>query len=75
MIVDTHIHVWDLSRAGYPWLEGDQTILNRSYQLTELEEERKKAGVTTGVLVQAGGNLEKKKIWRVGRADERSIKA
>jgi L-fuconolactonase len=58
MIVDTHIHVWDLSRASYPWLEGNQTILNRSYQLTELEEECKKVGVTTGVLVQAGGNLD-----------------
>jgi L-fuconolactonase len=62
MIVDTHIHVWDLSRASYPWLEGDKTILNRSYHLTELEEEKKKAGVTEGVLVQAGGNLQDSKL-------------
>src|SRR3954469_7134199 len=58
MIVDTHIHVWDLERAGYPWLQGDESILNRTYTLSELDAERKDAGVTAGVLVQAAGNLQ-----------------
>ncbi|MBC7947369.1 MAG: amidohydrolase family protein [Chitinophagaceae bacterium] len=57
-IVDTHIHVWDLSRADYPWLKGDATILNRSYKLDEIDEERKVAGVTHGVMVQASCNLD-----------------
>ena len=57
-IIDTHIHVWDLNRAEYPWLKSDTSILNRTYTIEEIEEERKKAGVTAGVLVQASGNLE-----------------
>lgn len=57
-IVDTHIHVWDLSRAAYPWLQGDTSLLNNTWRIEQLEEERKKAGVTNGVLVQASSNIE-----------------
>ena len=57
MLVDTHIHVWDLEKAEYPWLQGDTSILNRTWKIEELEGERKKAGVTMGVLVQASGNF------------------
>ena len=58
MIVDTHIHVWDLERAKYPWLEGDTSILNRTWKIEELENERKSAGIAEGILVQASGNFE-----------------
>jgi L-fuconolactonase len=57
-IVDTHIHVWNFERADYLWLKGDTSILNRTYHLEELEAERKRAGVTDGVLVQAANNFE-----------------
>lgn len=57
-LVDTHVHAWNLDRAEYPWLANDTSILNRSWNLDELEEERIKAGVTEGVLVQAAGNDE-----------------
>jgi len=57
-IIDTHVHVWDIEKADYPWLEGDQSILNRTWQIEEIENERKQAGITAGVLVQASGNLE-----------------
>ena len=56
--VDTHIHVWDLKRAEYPWLKGNTSILNRTWTIGELEEERKIAGISVGVLVQASGNFE-----------------
>lgn len=56
--VDTHVHVWNFDRADYLWLKGDTSILNRSYYIDELEEERKKAGVTDAVLVQAANNFE-----------------
>jgi L-fuconolactonase len=56
--VDTHVHVWNFERAEYLWLKGDTSILNRSYHVEELEEEREKAGVTGGVLVQAANNFE-----------------
>lgn len=57
-LVDTHIHAWDLDKAEYPWLKGDTSILNRSWSIDQLEEERQQAGVTAGVLVQASGNKE-----------------
>jgi L-fuconolactonase len=57
-IVDTHVHVWNFDKADYSWLKGDTSILNRSYHIEELEEQRKKAGVTDGVLIQAANNFE-----------------
>lgn len=57
-IIDTHVHVWDLKKADYPWLKGETSILNRTWTIDELEEERKQAGITAGVLVQASGNIE-----------------
>ena len=57
-IIDTHVHIWDLEKAQYPWLQGDNSILNRTWRIEEIEYDRKKAGVTSGVLVQAGGNIE-----------------
>ena len=58
MIIDTHVHVWDLKKAEYPWLQNDTSILNRTWKIEQLEEERKEAGISAGVLVQAGSNVE-----------------
>ena len=57
-IIDTHVHIWDLKKAQYPWLEGDTSILNRTWRIEEIENDRKEAGITAGVLVQASGNIE-----------------
>ena len=57
-LIDTHIHIWNFSKAKYAWLENDISILNRNYDIEELYRERKNAGVTGGVLVQAANNLE-----------------
>ena len=55
-IIDTHIHVWNFDKAAYTWLEGNATILNRTYDIAELEQEKEAAGVTEGILVQAANN-------------------
>jgi len=55
-LIDTHIHIWNLSRAEYPWLKGNTSILNRTYDLNELEPQRKTMGITAGILVQAANN-------------------
>ena len=55
-LIDTHIHVWDPNQAEYPWLKGNTSILNRTYDLEELEPQRKTIGITAGVLVQAANN-------------------
>ena len=57
-IIDTHVHIWDLDKAHYPWLHGDTSILNRTWRIEEIENERKQVGITAGVLVQASGNME-----------------
>lgn len=57
-IIDTHIHVWNLERLRYSWLDGNTSILNRTYLLTELENSLKAAGVTNGILVQAANTVE-----------------
>lgn len=57
-IIDTHIHIWDLEHISYGWLEGNETILNQTYTLEQLDRPRKTAGITAGVLVQADNHFE-----------------
>jgi L-fuconolactonase len=57
-IIDTHIHVWNFEKAYYLWLEGNDSILNRTYNIEEIESERIALNVTKGVLVQAANNTE-----------------
>lgn len=53
---DTHIHIWDLQRVEYAWLEKDTSILKRNYALEQLDDQRLLAGVEAGILVQAACN-------------------
>jgi L-fuconolactonase len=57
-IVDTHLHCWNFEKAQYSWLDGDTSLLNRTYHIEEVEEEIKQVGVTEVVLVQSANNLE-----------------
>ena len=57
-VIDTHIHIWNLEKVEYEWLRGDTSILNRSYNLMEINNERLKVGIEEGVLVQAANNFE-----------------
>lgn len=57
-IIDAHIHVWNFDKAAYAWLDGNTSILNRTYNIGEIEKERNAKGVTEGILVQAANNLE-----------------
>jgi len=57
-IIDTHIHVWNFEHARYDWLKNDTSILNRNYDIGELEKDRVKAGITQGVLIQAANSFE-----------------
>ena len=57
-LIDTHVHIWDLEKVDYPWLKGNQSVLNRTYQINELSPQLSNAGVTKGILVQASNNAE-----------------
>lgn len=60
--IDSHIHIWNFERARYTWLEGNTTILNRDYNIDELEPQVAAAGVTAGILVQAA-NTEEETVY------------
>lgn len=53
MIVDSHLHVWDLSTGGYNWLGPQHGELHRSFTPEEASRELANAGVDAAVLVQA----------------------
>ena len=57
MLIDAHVHVWDLGRnpygVDYPWLTSDLPPLFRTYTLTEIRTEMDASGVCGVVLVQA----------------------
>lgn len=72
-IIDTHIHSWDLRRARYTWLEGDTSILNRTYELTELLPQFSGAGVSQGILVQAANNAEDTQLMLEAAAQHEQI--
>jgi L-fuconolactonase len=51
--VDSHLHVWDLSRGGYDWLGPRHGVLYRSFPPDEAAAELTAAGIGSAVLVQA----------------------
>lgn len=58
LLVDGHQHVWDLTRAEYPWLGPELGDLNRSIGMDELLPLLNQAGIHRTVLVQASDNAE-----------------
>ncbi|WP_349897517.1 amidohydrolase family protein [Parafrigoribacterium soli] len=57
-VLDTHQHVWDLSRAEYSWLGPDAGELNRTIAFDELKPSLKRAGIHGTVLVESADNAE-----------------
>jgi L-fuconolactonase len=57
-IIDSHVHIWNFAKANYEWLKNDTSVLNRNYEIEELQSEVKKTAITGGVLVQAANNFE-----------------
>jgi L-fuconolactonase len=53
IMVDAHQHYWQPSRGDYGWLSDAPESLRRSFLPPDLAEERKAAGVTFSILVQA----------------------
>jgi len=57
-IIDAHVHVWNFDQAEYAWLKNDTSVLNRNYDIEELQPQKESAGITAGILVQAANNFE-----------------
>jgi L-fuconolactonase len=58
MIVDTHLHIWDIERNSYPWLLPSHGSIYRTFQITEAGIQLEAAGVQKAVLVQAMNSYE-----------------
>ena len=53
MIVDSHVHLWDLERSAYPWMSGAFGPIAHSFAPAELEAELRACSVDRAILVQA----------------------
>jgi L-fuconolactonase len=53
VIVDSHVHLWDLERSGYSWMTGAFAAIERTFTAAELEAELRAYGVDCAILVQA----------------------
>ena len=58
MIIDAHLHVWDLQRARYDWLGAAHGPIFRTVTEDEVLPELRACGVDGVVLVQAADNAE-----------------
>ena len=55
LIIDAHVHIWQLNQPNMDWLTGDAELhrLHRDVAVTELAAELRSNGVAGAVLVQA----------------------
>ena len=53
MIIDSHLHVWDLDRCTYPWLDEGAAPINRTITLDDIEPTLVRHAVGGVVLVQS----------------------
>jgi L-fuconolactonase len=52
-IIDTHLHVWDLDRSPYSWIDPNIPPFNRTFTFDEVAPQLAQNGVDAVVLVQA----------------------
>ncbi len=53
MIIDAHVHVWDLARGGYDWPDASEPALYRTMTVDDLAPVLDERGIEGVVLVQA----------------------
>lgn len=69
MIIDSHQHFWDLSRADYGWLTPDHSALYRNYLPVDLAPVLLDHGVRATVVVQAApSEAETRYLFALARA-------
>jgi L-fuconolactonase len=58
VIVDAHHHIWDTSRADYPWMTDELAVIRRPFTPADLEPLLDAAGVDGTVLIQTRASLD-----------------
>src|SRR3712207_6208337 len=56
--IDSHMHVWQLSRGDYGWLTTDLGPIYRDFGIEDVRASWKQAGVDSAILVQAAPTRE-----------------
>jgi L-fuconolactonase len=64
MIIDAHVHVWDPTRASYPWLGPGMGDLDRAIGLDEILPTLRERAVDGVVLVQASDDAGDTEVMR-----------
>ena len=62
MIIDSHLHIWDLEQADYPWMDAGMGDLWRTITLAEIEPVLDARGIEGVVLVQASDNADDTRV-------------
>jgi L-fuconolactonase len=67
-VIDAHHHLWDLSRAEYPWMSGDALApIRRTFTVDDLSAVLEANGVDASVVVQARSDTaETAELLRTG---------
>jgi len=59
MVIDAHLHLWDIERLPYPWLRRpENAAINRTFGFADFASRAAAAGVDRAVLVQADDTAE-----------------
>jgi L-fuconolactonase len=58
VIIDSHLHIWDLERAEYAWLNPSLCPINRTINFYEIAPTLAASGIQGCVLVEADDNAE-----------------
>jgi L-fuconolactonase len=59
MVIDAHLHLWDIGRLRYEWLlRPEHQAINRTFGFEDFRERAAAAGVDRAVLVQAADDAE-----------------
>src|SRR5215211_4682402 len=56
--IDSHMHVWQLSRGDYGWLTPDLPTIYRDFTVGDARASWEQAGIDSAILVQAAPTLE-----------------
>lgn len=53
-IIDTHMHLWDLQKLRYPWLEGQGLPLEQDFLVANYQRATQDCSVTKAVFIECG---------------------
>jgi L-fuconolactonase len=72
-IIDSHLHLWDLQKMDYPWLENKETPISRNFLVKDFKEATANLPVKKMIFVECGRVPEQyleEVDWVIERARE-----